>query len=189
MQMWKMFGSSCAGFAPSNLPKRSLGSLLPSSPSVEEIEVPAALHARVASQSGLSAPWTTPLIPVRPPDDSARRSCVSLKAEAPALPEGEGLVVAVNPRSGPDDYDPSTDIRRLLPRAEILETTPETGVDELLGEAATSGRAKALGVAGGDGSVAAAARTFASCVTFDAMAMVAPESARMKLTCSTDSVG
>ena len=35
--------------------------------------------------------------------------------------------------------------------------TAESGVDELLGEAARSGRAKALGVAGGDGSVAAAA--------------------------------
>ena len=90
---------------------------------------------------------------VRPTEPARVRDA----AEAPALPEGEGLVVAVNPRSGPDDYDPSADIRRLLPRAEILETTPETGVDELLGEAATSGRAKALGVAGGDGSVAAAA--------------------------------
>jgi diacylglycerol kinase family enzyme/membrane-associated phospholipid phosphatase len=89
---------------------------------------------------------------VRPTEPARVRDA----AEAPALPEGEGLVVAVNPRSGPDDYDPSADIRRLLPRAEILETTPETGVDELLGEAATSGRAKALGVAGGDGSVAAA---------------------------------
>ncbi|MFL6095801.1 MAG: phosphatase PAP2 family protein [Blastococcus sp.] len=77
--------------------------------------------------------------------------------EAPALPEGEGLVVAVNGHSGPDDYDPVADIARLLPRAEILEMTEEAGVDELLGEAARSGRAKALGVAGGDGSVAAAA--------------------------------
>jgi undecaprenyl-diphosphatase len=77
--------------------------------------------------------------------------------EAPALPEGAGLVVAVNPRSGPDDYDPVEDIKRLLPRAEVLELTPESGVDVLLGEAARSGRAQALGVAGGDGSVAAAA--------------------------------
>jgi undecaprenyl-diphosphatase len=77
--------------------------------------------------------------------------------EAPALPEGDGLVVAVNPRSGPDDYDPVEDIKRLLPRAEVLELTEQSGVDELLGEAARSGRAKALGVAGGDGSVAAAA--------------------------------
>jgi undecaprenyl-diphosphatase len=76
--------------------------------------------------------------------------------QAPALPEGEGLVVAVNPRSGPDDYDPAADIRSSLPRAEVLELG-DAGVADLLGEAAASGRAKALGVAGGDGSVAAAA--------------------------------
>jgi diacylglycerol kinase family enzyme/membrane-associated phospholipid phosphatase len=78
-------------------------------------------------------------------------------SDAPSLPEGEGLVVAVNPRSGPDDYDPVADIRRILPRAEVLETTAEKGVDALLAEAAAAGRAKALGVAGGDGSVASAA--------------------------------
>jgi diacylglycerol kinase family enzyme/membrane-associated phospholipid phosphatase len=90
---------------------------------------------------------------VRPKDPARVRDA----SEAPALPEGEGLVVAVNPRSGPDDYDPATDIRRILPRAEVLETSPDSGVEELLGEAAASGRAKALGVAGGDGSVASAA--------------------------------
>jgi undecaprenyl-diphosphatase len=77
--------------------------------------------------------------------------------EAPALPDGAGLVVAVNPRSGTDDYDPVEAIRDLLPRAEVLEMSEDAGVDELLGEAARSGRAKAIGVAGGDGSVAAAA--------------------------------
>jgi diacylglycerol kinase family enzyme/membrane-associated phospholipid phosphatase len=76
---------------------------------------------------------------------------------APALPEGEGLVIAVNPRSGREDYDPAADIAELLPRAEVLEMSEEAGVAELLGEAARSGRVKALGVAGGDGSVAAAA--------------------------------
>ncbi|WP_138734433.1 bifunctional phosphatase PAP2/diacylglycerol kinase family protein [Modestobacter excelsi] len=77
--------------------------------------------------------------------------------DAPALPDGEGLVVAVNPRSGREDYDPAADIRELLPRAEVLELRADAGVAELLGEAARSGRARALGVAGGDGSVAAAA--------------------------------
>ena len=77
--------------------------------------------------------------------------------DAPALPEGEGLVVAVNPRSGREDYDPAADIASLLPRAEVREISAEAGVAELLGEAARSGRARALGVAGGDGSVAAAA--------------------------------
>ncbi|MCW2634286.1 MAG: putative glycerophosphatase, partial [Blastococcus sp.] len=88
------------------------------------------------------------------PTEPAR---VRTSFDAPALPEGDGLVVAVNPRSGPEDYDPAEDIRRILPRAEVLETSPDHGVDELLGEAARSGRAKALGVAGVDGSVASAA--------------------------------
>jgi diacylglycerol kinase family enzyme/membrane-associated phospholipid phosphatase len=90
---------------------------------------------------------------VRPKDPARVRDT----HEAPALPQGEGLVVAVNGRSGPDDYDPAEAIREVLPRAEVLETTPEEGVDALLGEAASSGRARALGVAGGDGSVASAA--------------------------------
>jgi diacylglycerol kinase family enzyme/membrane-associated phospholipid phosphatase len=77
--------------------------------------------------------------------------------DAPALPDGEGLVVAVNPRSGREDYDPAADIAELLPKAEVLELREDAGVRELLTEAALSGRARALGVAGGDGSVAAAA--------------------------------
>jgi diacylglycerol kinase family enzyme/membrane-associated phospholipid phosphatase len=88
------------------------------------------------------------------PQEPAR---VRTAHEAPALQDGEGLVVAVNPRSGPDDYDPAAEIARLLPRAEVVETSEEAGVDELLREAARSGRARALGVGGGDGSVAAAA--------------------------------
>src|SRR3954464_399503 len=77
--------------------------------------------------------------------------------DAPALPDGEGLVIAVNPRSGREDYDPAADIAELLPKAEVLELREDAGVSELLGEAARSGRARALGGAGGDGSVAAAA--------------------------------
>jgi undecaprenyl-diphosphatase len=91
--------------------------------------------------------------PVRPTTPARVRHAHS----APALPDGAGLVVAVNPKSGPGEYSPSEDIRRLLPRAEVLEMTPDAGVRELLGEPAGSGRARALGVAGGDGSVAAAA--------------------------------
>ncbi|SEP21502.1 bifunctional phosphatase PAP2/diacylglycerol kinase family protein [Trujillonella endophytica] len=78
-------------------------------------------------------------------------------SSAPALADGEGLVVAVNPRSGAESYDPAADIRQLLPGAEVLELSEDRGVADLLGDAARSGRARALGVAGGDGSVAAAA--------------------------------
>ncbi|UOY00182.1 phosphatase PAP2 family protein [Blastococcus sp. PRF04-17] len=90
----------------------------------------------------------------RRPNRPAR---VRTASDAPALPDGAGLVVAVNPRSGPEDYDPAADIARVLPKAEVLETTPDATITDLLGEAARSGRARALGVAGGDGSAAAAA--------------------------------
>src|SRR3954468_4699503 len=83
--------------------------------------------------------------PIRPTEPARVRRA----HEAPALPDGEGLVVAVNPRSGTDDYDPSAEIRRLLPGAEILEMSEGAGVTELLGSAARAGRARALGVAGG----------------------------------------
>jgi diacylglycerol kinase family enzyme/membrane-associated phospholipid phosphatase len=91
--------------------------------------------------------------PVRPTAPARVRTA----RRVPALPGGEGLVVAVNPRSGPEDYDPATQVRRLLPRAEVREQTEGTTITGLLEEAVRSGRARALGVAGGDGSVAAAA--------------------------------
>lgn len=74
---------------------------------------------------------------------------------APALPGGRGLVLAVNPNSGSSDDDLLDRIKKALPEAEILELTPETDLADLLGEAA--GRAQAVGIAGGDGTVAAAA--------------------------------
>jgi diacylglycerol kinase family enzyme/membrane-associated phospholipid phosphatase len=76
--------------------------------------------------------------------------------EAPALGDGDGLVVAVNPRSGTDDYDPGQAVRKLLPRAEVDEMSEHADVTQILQDAVRRG-ARALGVAGGDGSVAAAA--------------------------------
>lgn len=90
--------------------------------------------------------------PVRPSSPAQVRDT----ERAPALPRGEGLVVAVNPRSGRADYDPSADIADLLPGAQVVEVDEEHSVTDLLTAAVRDG-AKALGVAGGDGSVAAAA--------------------------------
>ncbi len=90
--------------------------------------------------------------PVRPTEPARARPT----SAAPALPGGEGLVVAVNPRSGREDYDPAADLRSLLPRARVLEISEDASVTELLSQAVRDG-ARALGVAGGDGSVAAAA--------------------------------
>ncbi len=75
---------------------------------------------------------------------------------APALPDGEGLVIAVNPRSGPDDVNPADEVRERLPRAEVVELGEDDDMAELLHAAAE--RAQAFGVAGGDGSVATAAK-------------------------------
>ena len=75
---------------------------------------------------------------------------------APALPDGEGLYVAVNPRSGAADYDPAADIAQLLPRAVVRDIDDDHSVTDLLEQGVRDG-ARALGVAGGDGSVAAAA--------------------------------
>ncbi|MGK5637508.1 bifunctional phosphatase PAP2/diacylglycerol kinase family protein [Streptomyces sp. URMC 126] len=89
------------------------------------------------------------------------------RADAPALTEGEGLVVVANPGSGqrlterPDAADP---LRSVLPRAEFL--TVRTGTDgpgPSLEEALETGAERArelggaLGVLGGDGTVNAAA--------------------------------
>lgn len=81
---------------------------------------------------------------------------VRLTSVAPALPDGEGLVIAVNPRSGPDDVNPADEVRERLPRAEVVELGVDDDMAELLHAAAE--RAQAFGVAGGDGSVATAAK-------------------------------
>ena len=85
----------------------------------------------------------------------ARPAKVRPTQVAPALPEGQGLVVAVNPNSGSASADTIEQIRTALPAAEIIELAPDSVLTDLLEEVA--GRAKALGVAGGDGTVAAAA--------------------------------
>ncbi|MGW1808954.1 phosphatase PAP2 family protein [Streptomyces sp. NPDC002078] len=75
------------------------------------------------------------------------------RAEAPALPEGEGLVMVANRGSGTADRVRA--LHAALPRAEIVECAPEEIGDELAKAAA---RARVLGVCGGDGTVNAAAR-------------------------------
>jgi undecaprenyl-diphosphatase len=80
------------------------------------------------------------------------------RTSAPALPGGAGLVVVVNPKAGNGD-DPGESIRTRLPAAELLEL--DLAADppvELAAELADRiHTARALGVAGGDGTVAAVA--------------------------------
>ncbi|MET7287367.1 phosphatase PAP2 family protein [Streptomyces sp. NPDC005573] len=73
-------------------------------------------------------------------------------AQAPALPEGDGLVMVANRASGSSDRVRA--LREALPGAEIVECEPDEVRDELEKAAA---RARALGVCGGDGTVNTAA--------------------------------
>ncbi|MFF8593676.1 bifunctional phosphatase PAP2/diacylglycerol kinase family protein [Streptomyces sp. NPDC015220] len=75
------------------------------------------------------------------------------RADLPALPEGEGLVLVANQASGTADR--ARALRDALPKAEVVECEPED-VPAALEEAA--GRARVLGVCGGDGTVNTAAQ-------------------------------
>ncbi|MGV9710242.1 bifunctional phosphatase PAP2/diacylglycerol kinase family protein [Gordonia sp. NPDC003424] len=87
----------------------------------------------------------------------------SIAVAAPAVvpaeprPTGAGVVIVVNPESGGGTGKRVIDeIRRELPDAELVETGPDDDIEELLAWAAA--RAEVLGVGGGDGTVATAAR-------------------------------
>ncbi len=86
-------------------------------------------------------------------------------ARVPALRDGEGLVVLINPGSGADGEDPGAELKAVWPAA--LQVFTEPGGDltkQLEAELDTSGLppVRALGVAGGDGTVAAVAAVAAS---------------------------
>lgn len=77
-------------------------------------------------------------------------------AGAADLPQGEGLTVTVNHRAGVDDTDPADLVHEVLPKARTVEIGPGEDLAERL-DAELDDSVQAIGVAGGDGSVAAAA--------------------------------
>ena len=79
---------------------------------------------------------------------------------APGLPEGNGLLVLVNPGSGADGVDPGTEVVEALPAARVLHPDAGSDLAEEL-ERAVDGDTRAIGVAGGDGTVSAAAEVAA----------------------------
>ena len=92
--------------------------------------------------------------PVRPSTPSLART----STRTVALEGGDGLVLLVNPSSGDPGQDPSDELAELLPGTELVHPEPETDLKEQLhAHLDTCGNVKVLGVAGGDGSVAAAA--------------------------------
>jgi diacylglycerol kinase family enzyme/membrane-associated phospholipid phosphatase len=90
------------------------------------------------------------------PDRPAR---TAHSAEAPEMRDGEDMLALVNRHSGVDGHDPTDDVRYAWPKATILYPDPSQDLrDQLNAEIdARIGGVRALGVAGGDGTVAAVA--------------------------------
>ncbi len=93
--------------------------------------------------------------PVREQDEARARPLDTV----PELPDGKGLVLVSNQRSGGSGYDPAGELEAALPKAVVVRAEPDRALDEQLDEAIerAGDAALAVGVAGGDGSVAAAA--------------------------------
>ncbi|MDI5982031.1 diacylglycerol kinase family protein [Amycolatopsis magusensis] len=92
--------------------------------------------------------------PVHPdvPGDTAH------PAEAPVMVDGEDMLALVNPRSGIDGQDPTEDVRYAWPKATIIYPDAHQDIRvQLAAEIERRGSVRALGVAGGDGTVAAVA--------------------------------
>nr|WP_232541717.1 bifunctional phosphatase PAP2/diacylglycerol kinase family protein [Nocardia bovistercoris] len=108
-----------------------------------------------ATVGGAVAMATRRWWPVRESDEAKAR----IVREVPMLAEGKGLVLLVNPVSGAPGYDPTEDVAAALPAATVLVTEPGRDcVDQL--EQAIAERTDApaaVGAAGGDGTIAAAA--------------------------------
>jgi diacylglycerol kinase family enzyme/membrane-associated phospholipid phosphatase len=79
-----------------------------------------------------------------------------LRVDASERPDGEGVVLVVNPASGGGTGARVIDeVRNSLPRTEIVELGEDDVPEKVLREAAN--RAEVLAIAGGDGSVSCAA--------------------------------
>ncbi|MEJ2871559.1 phosphatase PAP2 family protein [Actinomycetospora sp. OC33-EN08] len=93
-------------------------------------------------------------LPRRPSDEAIARPWL----DAPALVDGEGLSMMVNMGSGRPGVDPAEEIAAALPKARVVRLEEGDDLLDKLVETASLPGTRALGIAGGDGSVAAAAR-------------------------------
>ncbi|AEF38295.1 diacylglycerol kinase [Mycolicibacter sinensis] len=103
-----------------------------------------------AAISVLGAQLVPPITSPPPPHTDA------LRVRCPARPDGAGVTLVVNPRSGGGRAgEVAEQVREALPAVTVIELGPDDDVTEALRRAADS--AEVLAIAGGDGSVAAAA--------------------------------
>jgi diacylglycerol kinase family enzyme/membrane-associated phospholipid phosphatase len=105
--------------------------------------------------------------PVRPPFPETRRSAVAVAA----LPEGQGLGIAVNTLGGSYVEETAAALRKVFPEAYIKEIGRDEEVAAAVAAVATHPGTVALGVWGGDGTVGTAA---AAAVEHDVPLLVLP---------------
>ena len=103
---------------------------------------------------GLAAGLATRRLWPVAPHEPAEAAPALTRAEVDPSPEGEGVVVVVNASAGTADKV-LDELRAELPQAEIVEVGPDDDLLQTLEQAAD--RSRAFGVAGGDGTVNAAA--------------------------------
>ena len=105
------------------------------------------IGAAIAVLGGRMVP---PVVPTKLP------STEPLRVDAPQRPDGDGVVLVVNPASGSGNGARVIDeVREKLPKAEIVELGEGDDPETALREAAK--RAEVLAVGGGDGTVSSAA--------------------------------
>jgi undecaprenyl-diphosphatase len=110
----------------------------------------------VALGAGLAVA-TRRLWPVAPKAPAEVRPAWTPMAGEPT-PDGEGLAVVVNASAGPALRQSPTDaVRDAFPRARVVEVGEELDLDVALKDVATDPKVRAIAIAGGDGSVGAAA--------------------------------
>ena len=113
-----------------------------------DVLVGAAVGSGVALLSRLQWPARPRAARVTPPAEDVRRLDPN--------PDGSGLVIVVNRDAGPPLLaDPLDDLRSTLPKATVVEAGADDDLAVVLDDAA--GRARILGVSGGDGTATAAA--------------------------------
>jgi len=114
-----------------------------------------ALRAAAGVGAGLATRAVWAVAPGTPATVAPHRTWTSLAAS----PDGEGLGIVVNPGAGTDSMgtdDPAGVLREALPGAEVVVLDDPSRLPDELERLAGSG-IRALGVAGGDGSINTAA--------------------------------